>query len=191
MRRIFFYVTTILTLAIFRLQKVEMQDSFSSRGVPYLSNKGYMSFGRNFTINNILIANPIGRNYKSAFVIKKNASLIIGSNVGVSGATIVCHRKVIIGNNVKLGGNVCVYDTDFHSINSSERFDIEADQNFTIREEVTIEDGVFIGAHSTILKGVRIGKNSVIGACSLVSKDIPSNEIWGGNPARFIRKIKI
>ena len=54
---------------------------------------------------------------------------------------------------------------------------------------VVIEDNVFIGAHTTILKGVKIGKNSIIGSCSLVSKEIPPNEVWGGNPAKFIKKI--
>ena len=54
-----------------------------------------------------------------------------------------------------------------------------------------IEDNVFIGAHSTILKGVTIGQNSIIGACSVVTKNIPPNEIWAGNPAKFIKKLEI
>ena len=54
---------------------------------------------------------------------------------------------------------------------------------------MTIKDNAFIGSHSTILKGVTIGENAVIGACSLVSKDIPANEIWAGNPIKFIKKI--
>lgn len=49
-------------------------------------------------------------------------------------------------------------------------------------------DDVFIGAHSTILKGVHIGKHAVIGACSVVTKDIPADETWAGNPAVCIRK---
>ena len=55
---------------------------------------------------------------------------------------------------------------------------------------IAIGDNAFIGAHSTILKGVTIGANSIIGAASLVTTNIPDNEIWGGNPAKFIRKIK-
>lgn len=49
------------------------------------------------------------------------------------------------------------------------------------------EDGAFIGGNSIILKGVKIGKNSVVGAGSVVTRDIPDGEIWAGNPARKIR----
>ena len=54
---------------------------------------------------------------------------------------------------------------------------------------VIIEDTVFIGAKCIILKGVTIGQNSIVGAGSVVTKSIPADEIWGGNPAKFIRKL--
>ena len=54
---------------------------------------------------------------------------------------------------------------------------------------VVIENNVFIGAHCIILKGVSIGENSIIGAGSVVTKNVPANQIWAGNPAKFIRKI--
>ena len=53
---------------------------------------------------------------------------------------------------------------------------------------VFIEKGAFIGANSIICKDVRIGRNVIIAAGSVVTKDIPDNEIWGGNPARYIKK---
>ncbi|MEI3417887.1 MAG: DapH/DapD/GlmU-related protein [Blautia sp.] len=55
---------------------------------------------------------------------------------------------------------------------------------------VVIKNGVFIGANSIILKGVTIGEKAIIGAGSVVTRSIPDGEIWAGNPARFIRKIK-
>jgi len=51
-----------------------------------------------------------------------------------------------------------------------------------------IQEGAFVGASSIILKGVTIGKHSIVAAGSVVSKSIPAGEIWGGNPAKFIRK---
>jgi acetyltransferase-like isoleucine patch superfamily enzyme len=69
------------------------------------------------------------------------------------------------------------------------RRNYQNDNEKTIQQEITIADDVFVGAHTSILKGVSIGKNSIIGACSVVTKNIPANEMWAGNPARFIRKI--
>ena len=54
---------------------------------------------------------------------------------------------------------------------------------------VKIEDNAFVGARSMILRGITIGKYSIIGAGSVVTKSVPENEIWAGNPARFVRKI--
>lgn len=53
---------------------------------------------------------------------------------------------------------------------------------------VELCDDCFIGANTVICKGVRIGKNAIVGAGSVVTKDIPDNEIWAGNPAKFIKK---
>ena len=53
---------------------------------------------------------------------------------------------------------------------------------------IKIGDNCFIGCKSTILPGVNIGENSIVGACSLVTKDIPSGEVWAGHPAKYICK---
>ncbi|WP_212635306.1 acyltransferase [Pseudozobellia thermophila] len=54
---------------------------------------------------------------------------------------------------------------------------------------MVIKDRAFIGAYSIILKGVTIGENAIVGAGSVVTKSVPDNQIWAGNPAKFIRSI--
>lgn len=55
--------------------------------------------------------------------------------------------------------------------------------------KIIIEDGVFIGINTVISKPVKIGENSIIGAGSVITKDIPKNQVWAGNPAKFIKQI--
>jgi len=112
--------------------------------------------------------------------------LAIGSKVGISGTTIVCLKSVLIGDHTMIGGGCEIYDTDFHSLDASERM---ADGGTILSAEVVIGPKVFIGAGSIILKGAKIGEGAVIGAGSLVTSLIPEHEIWAGRPAKFIRKL--
>lgn len=164
--------------------------NFKTNGIPYImvSRGGFFKIGEDFIINNGLDGNPIGRPQKCVFFINREANLIIGNNVGMSSTAIVCHNRIEIGNYVKIGGNVVIYDTDFHSLNPKDRLDRIKDVSNAKTKPIIIGNNVFIGAHSTILKGVTIGDNSIVGACSVVTKDIPANEIWGGNPAKCIKK---
>lgn len=175
-----------------KINNISFDSGLKSTGIPklYIHNRSNFKIGKNFKINNIAASNPIGRNAQCMFVVRENAFLYIGQNVGMSGVTIVCQKKITIKDNVKIGGNVCIYDTDFHSLDKNNRKNQVMDNANTIRKDIFIDDNAFIGAHTTILKGVYIGKNSIIGACSVVTKRIPKNEIWAGNPAKFIRKIE-
>ncbi len=183
------FISQMITFTLFKMNQIEFKKGFISNGIPILSIQGTFCIGKNFKINNNINANPIGRTYKCMFVVRKNAKLIIGDNVGMSGTTIICQKKIIIGSNVKFGGNVCIYDTDFHTLDPVLRQNTETDMTNIVKKEVIIKNNVFIGAHSTILKGITIGENSIIGACSVVTKDIPKNQIWAGNPVKFIRGI--
>ncbi len=162
-----------------------------SKGIPFVRvhQHSTLAIGKNFKINNGERFNSIGRQEKCVFIVRRNAELIIGNNVGISSSTIFCSKKVIIGHNVKIGGNTCIYDTDFHSLDYETRRDPDLDPINTVAKDVRIGNDVFIGAHSTILKGVSIGDRSIIGAGSVVTKSIPPDEIWGGNPAAFIKKL--
>lgn len=165
-------------------------SSFRTCGVPYImvANGGKMSIGKGFAMNNGIKGNPIGCYERCTFFVDKRAEITIGENVGISQAALISHCKITIGNNVKIGGGTCIYTTDFHSLDPKIRSSRE-DMHHRKCAPVVIENNVFIGAHCIILKGVSIGENSIIGAGSVVTKNVPANQIWAGNPAKFIREI--
>jgi len=170
-----------------KFNHIESKGKVIVRGIPYIKNKGSFKIGENVIINSMMHANPIGGDRRSIFIVKPNAELIIDDNVGISNSAIVCWKKIYIGKNVMIGGGCKIYDTDFHSLILEKRL---APNDSEIKTSpIEIQSGAFIGAHSIILKGVTIGKNSVIGAGSVVTRNIPPNEIWAGNPVKFIRKL--
>lgn len=107
--------------------------------------------------------------------------------------TFLDNNRINIGNNVMIAPDVKIF-TATHSVNLSERMPERkspcASICDTIALPVTIEEGVWIGGNVTILPGITIGRNSVIGAGSVVVKDIPANSIAVGNPCRVIKSIE-
>ena len=95
--------------------------------------------------------------------------------------------KIIIEDDVRVGGGAQIFDNDFHSIRYEERM-MAPDTNISIKP-VVIKKGAFIGCNSIICKGVIVGERSIVAAGSVVVKSIPDDEIWGGNPAIFLKKI--
>jgi acetyltransferase-like isoleucine patch superfamily enzyme len=183
-------IYTPIAYILFYLNNVEIKSGLKAAGLLKIdvTRRGKVNIGQNLHVNSGDNFNIIGRQQKTIFWVE--GELIIGDNVGMSSTAIICDHQITIGNNVTIGGGVCIYDTDFHNLDPIIRTDKSGDKKTAIKLPVRIEDNVFIGAHSTILKGVTIGENSVVGACSVVAKNIPPNEIWAGNPAIFIKKIK-
>ncbi|WP_177217431.1 acyltransferase [Thermoflexibacter ruber] len=120
-------------------------------------------------------------------LMNKNAKLTVGNNVGISGGGICVQTEVEIGNDVMLGANSFITDTDFHPVGPENR---RRSREGVGTKKVTIEDNVFLGMNVIVLKGVTIGKNSIVGAGSVVATDIPPNQIWAGVPAKFVKEIK-
>jgi acetyltransferase-like isoleucine patch superfamily enzyme len=180
--------TTHYTRMWFRANGVTLGKPFLSNGIPELemSLSGSLTIGRGLQLQNGAHYNMIGRQQKCYFVIGKNAVVTIGDHVGISGTAIVCHDRVSIGDHVLIGMNCVIYDTDFHDLDYRRRAMIPENYAGVVTRPVTIGNHVFIGAHSTILKGVTIGDKAIIGAGSVVAKSVPAGEIWAGNPARFI-----
>ena len=110
-------------------------------------------------------------------------NITIGENVMLNyGCVILDVCPVSIGDHTLIGPNTHIY-TACHSLNTQERLD-----DVEFGKAVTIGKNVWIGGNCCILPGVSIGDNTVIGAGSIVTKDIPENVIAAGNPCRIIRE---
>lgn len=150
------------------------------------STKSVIVIGNNVCINSSMESNPIGGFNKTILNVRNNGKIIIADGVGLSNTAIVSDSEVFIDEYANIGAGTCIYDTDFHSLNPEIRLNEDTDIQ---TKPVHIGKCVFVGGHSIILKGVTIGDGAVIGAGSVVTKDIPAGEIWGGNPAKFIKMV--
>lgn len=185
-------VDNLCTRMVFIMNGVRFED-FRTSGTPIIMttrNDSKIILGKNFAMNNTIRGNPIGFNTKCLLYAGHNACIKIGDNVGISQTAIVAVDNVIIEDNAKIGGGTCIYTSDFHSLDYKKRRNKKEDRLSRKTAPVKIGKDVFIGARCIILKGVEIGECSIIGAGSVVTKSIPPYEIWGGNPAKFIKSIK-
>lgn len=119
-----------------------------------------------------------------AFVeIQKNAS--VGRRCKISSHTFVC-EGVTIEDNVFIGHGVMFINDIYPRATANGELQTEADWKV---ERTVVKKGASIGTGATILASVTIGENAIVGAGSVVTKDVPANTIVGGNPARVFRKI--
>lgn len=167
--------------------------NMSLRGINYGSNSKF--FGRtkffkggnsiividkNCTFRSKSTSNLIGINRPCIIsTFGNNCKITIGDNSGFSGTVIGCFKEITIGNNVLCGANTLITDFDWHP----------DDPRSGKPKSVHIGNNVWLGEGVKVLKGVSIGENSVIGAGSIVVKNIPANVIAAGNPCRIIKEI--
>lgn len=139
---------------------------------------------RNYLVKKFIKSAGSNINIGRLTTIHKNTE--IGNNSGI-GRGCVINNGVTIGDNVMMGPDVLIY-TQNHETG---RTDIPmSQQGFAGIKPVVIEDGAWIGARVCILPGVTIGEGSVIGACAVVSKDVPPYSVAVGNPARVVKNRK-
>ena len=143
-------------------------------------------FGNNISIGDYatLITAPDKRIDLSTWETDKiNGELQLGKFILISpGTSIRSAKKIIIGDSTMIASDVTITDSDWHDI--YDRTDYVASP-----KEVIIQENVWIGEKSLILKGSKIGKNSIIGAGSVVSGKVPANVVFAGNPAKEIKKL--
>lgn len=130
--------------------------------------------------------NPLGRFHKLSFVIAKGGLLEIGNCVGISNSTIYASSKVSIGDNSLIGAGCTIVDSDFHYLSTNV---LNKEDKSVPKKPVAIGKNVFIGAFCIVLKGVSIGDGAIIGAGSIITRNIPPGQIWAGNPAMFKKNV--
>jgi acetyltransferase-like isoleucine patch superfamily enzyme len=193
LKNIQYFISTILSTYIFRFKlkyfrckigkNIKVDGKVIIRSVKY----NCINIGDNFKLNSRNSSNLVGITNPASFQILQDGKIDIGHNCGFTSTVISCRKKISIGNNVKIGGNVKIFDHDYHSLNHELRRDSFLDGKNVKSLPIIIDDDVFIGTNSIILKGVNIGRNSIIGAGSVVAiKNIPPNSVVVGNPARII-----
>lgn len=129
----------------------------------------------------------IGDNSKIGTFVEIQKNAIIGSNVKVSSHTFIC-EGVQIEDDVFIGHNVSFINDKYpRSANPDGTLQTEADWKVV---KTLVKKGASIGTSATILCGVTVGENAIVGAGSVVTKDVPDNAVVAGNPARLMRKME-
>lgn len=167
-----------------------------------IKHANHCSFGKSLNIGNNVVIDALSKEgvvigdnvtIKDNTIIECTAVLRnlsegieIGSNVGISQNCFIAARaKIKIGNDVIIGPGVSFFSENHNFSNSEELIRLQGET----RKNIIIEDDVWIGANATILAGVHIGTHSVIGAGSIVTKDVPAYTVVIGSPAKPTRKL--
>ncbi len=150
-----------------------------------LKDKSLIRIGRKTNVNGELL------------VMEQGGEIIIGDFCYIgSGSRIWSGKKIVIGDRVLISHNVNIHDNIAHPLNADERHKdflhifCAASMNKTDYrgEEINIGNDVWIGFNATILKGVTIGNGAIIGACAVITKDVPPNAVVVGNNSQDIVK---
>lgn len=174
---------------LFALNGIAWGRGWRLYGVPLiLKHRGSrIAFGPGLQLRSSLRSNPLGPNHPVVLATwQPGAAIEAGACFGMTGGVLCAAGRIRIGNHVTIGANTVVVDTDFHPLDPAERRPQPSGGNTA---PIEIGDDVFIGMHCLILKGVTIGPGSVVGAGSVVTRDVPPRTVVAGNPARIVRAL--
>jgi maltose O-acetyltransferase len=161
---------------------VRVGRALRASGVSILNN-GSITVGDNVSMK----ARPQGTNYACSLrTYYAEARIEIGDRARLNGTIIHCNCHVRLGSDVWLGPGVIVCDNDSHP----PVLPLHLRDGRPPEAPVVIEDCVWVGMRSTVMKGVTIGSNTIVAAGSIVTRSLPANVLAGGVPARVIRDLR-
>jgi len=129
----------------------------------------------------------IGDNSKIGTFVEIQKNAVIGRNCKISSHTFIC-EGVHIEDDVFIGHNV-TFINDLYPRATAASGRLQTEEDWKVIETL-VKKGASVGSSATILAGVTIGENSIVGAGAVVTKDVPPNMIVAGNPAKILRQIK-
>lgn len=172
-----------------RIMKIKYGKGLLLKGIPVIFNKkgAVMELGDNVVVKSSFLSNLVGLYQRTIIVTRTPEAVIrIGNNTGISGATIYARKRIEIGENTCIGGNVKILDNDFHPLETEARNADIKDKIGT--KPVSIGNNCFIGCNALILKGTELGDGCVVGAGAVVSGKFASGSVIAGNPAKVLRQ---
>ena len=166
---------------IFKQESVEFgMNTFGNKF--QIQNFGTINLGDNVFLNSF----PNGSSFPTSLnTYYPESRIIIGNNCRINGTIFHCNKEISIGNHCLFGPGTVIVDNDSHRIS----IDYAERRKEPTSKPIVIEENVWIGMNSVILKGVQIGENSIIASGSIVTKSVPKNCLFGGNPAKLIKKL--
>lgn len=171
---------------LFALNGIPWGEGWCFHGMPIIQKHrcSRMVFGSYLQLRSSARSNPLGANRPTILSTWRAGSVLeIGDRFAMTGGTICAAERITIGQDVTVGANTTIMDSDFHPLDPEQRR-LHPQQARTA--PVVIQDRVFIGVQCLILKGITLGTGCVVGAGSVVTQDVPAGAIVAGNPAQPI-----
>lgn len=145
-----------------------------TEGRPRIDNLGTIVLGDDVQLRSVVVPVELATGPGGILQIGHQVNINYGTSIG-------CLDSIIIGNRVRIGTFVLIVDSDFHGIHQ---------RNLRPRPEpVRVDDDVWLGAKSSVLKGVTVGRGSIVGTGAVVTKDVPPFSIVAGVPARKVGEV--
>jgi len=152
----------------------EVGEGVRTEGRPRIDNRGFMRLGDGTLLRSINVPVELATGETGTLLLGREVFVNYGVSIGAMGS-------ITIGDHVNVGPYVMIIDSEFHDLYDRARLPAP--------RPVVIEDHAWLGAKASILPGVRVGKNAVVGTGAVVTVDVPDYAVVAGVPARVIKRL--